>query len=189
MLCSYALGFWFGSNCIAETQHCRPAIARQEYTSGVVFSVFFAVVIVGFNMSQLPPSLKKIAEGKSSAVRIFKIIDRESAIKNPPNGIKLQTDLTGVIEFNNVSFAYPKNKSKKILNNLTLRMDLNNISLVGESGCGKSTIMQLLMRFYDPDEGSVTIDGHDLRDIDLGSLRQVIGYVGQEPVLFDATIR
>ena len=66
---------------------------------------------------------------------------------------------------------------------------MNKSSLVGESGCGKSTIMQLLMRFYDPDEGRITIDGYDLREIDLVWLREIIGYVGQEPVLFAPSIK
>ena len=66
---------------------------------------------------------------------------------------------------------------------------MNKSSLVGESGCGKSTIMQLLMRFYDPDEGRITIDGYDLREIDLVWLREIIGYVGQEPVLFATSIK
>jgi ATP-binding cassette subfamily B (MDR/TAP) protein 1 len=61
--------------------------------------------------------------------------------------------------------------------------------LVGESGCGKSTILQLVMRFYDPDEGRITLDGHDLRTLELKWLRENIGYVGQEPVLFAASIR
>ena len=60
---------------------------------------------------------------------------------------------------------------------------------MGDSGCGKSTVVQLLLRFYDPDAGRITLDGHDLRDYDLEWLRAQIGYVGQEPVLFDGTIR
>lgn len=97
--------------------------------------------------------------------------------------------MKGVIRFENVTFAYPKEKERKILDNLTLQLDVNKTGLVGESGCGKSTIMQLIMRFYDPDEGKVTLDGHDLRDIDLEWLRQQIGYVGQEPILFATSIK
>lgn len=88
-----------------------------------------------------------------------------------------------------MSFAYPKDKSKKILNNLTIEIDSTFSAFVGESGCGKSTIFQLLMRFYDPDEGRITLDGIDLKDIDLTWLRNQIGYVGQEPVLFATTIK
>jgi ATP-binding cassette, subfamily B (MDR/TAP), member 1 len=62
-------------------------------------------------------------------------------------------------------------------------------ALVGASGCGKSTIIQLLERFYDPDEGNITLDGEDIRNLNLRKMRQLIGYVGQEPVLFNTSIR
>ena len=70
-----------------------------------------------------------------------------------------------------------------------MEINLNKTSFVGESGCGKSTIMQLIMRFYDPDQGRITLDGHDLRTIDLIWLREIIGYVGQQPVLFATSIK
>lgn len=70
-----------------------------------------------------------------------------------------------------------------------MQFDINKTGLVGESGCGKSTTLQLIMRFYDPDEGRILLDGHDLRTLDLIWLRQQIGYVGQEPVLFATTIK
>jgi ATP-binding cassette subfamily B (MDR/TAP) protein 1 len=88
-----------------------------------------------------------------------------------------------------VTFSYPKDKSKVILANLSIEFHVNNTALVGESGCGKSTILQLVMRFYDPDEGRVLLDGNDLRSIDLVWLRNQIGYVGQEPILFATTIK
>jgi ATP-binding cassette subfamily B (MDR/TAP) protein 1 len=76
-----------------------------------------------------------------------------------------------------------------VFDNLTMDFDVNKTGLVGESGCGKSTTLQLIMRFYDPDQGRVTLDGHDLRTLDLIWLRQQIGYVGQEPVLFATSIK
>lgn len=88
-----------------------------------------------------------------------------------------------------MTFSYPKDKSKQIINNLSIEFHINNTALVGESGCGKSTILQLIMRFYDPDEGRVLLDGKDLRLLDLTWLRNQIGYVGQEPVLFATTIK
>lgn len=188
LLSSYALGFWYGANCISETEHCRPWIAKQKYTAGIVFTVFFSIIIVGFNMSQLPPALKKITEGRAAAGRIFRIIDREPRVKNPINGIKIQ-NFRGLIKFHNVHFSYPKEPNKKILNGINLEINKNKVAFVGESGCGKSTIFQLIMRFYDPDQGFITIDGYNLRDIDLVWLREVIGYVGQEPVLFATTIK
>jgi ATP-binding cassette, subfamily B (MDR/TAP), member 1 len=97
--------------------------------------------------------------------------------------------VNGVFRFENVSFAYPKDKSKIVLQNLNLEINCRHTGVMGESGCGKSTILQMMMRFYDPDEGRVTLDGIDLRQFDLQWLRQQIGYIGQEPLLFSTTIR
>ncbi len=122
--------------------------------------------------------MKKITEGQIAAGRIFKIVDRQPRVVNPANGIKIP-DFKGIIKFQNVSFSYPKEKSRKILDGISLEINKNKVAFVGESGCGKSTIFQLLMRFYDPDSGVITIDGYDLKTIDLNWLREVIGYVGQ----------
>lgn len=89
MLTAYALGFWYGAHCIEVTDRCPAFISRQEYSAGIVFTVFFAVIIVGFNLSQLPPSLKKITEGRAAAGRIFRIIDRVPRIQNPVKGVKI----------------------------------------------------------------------------------------------------
>lgn len=78
-----------------------------------------------------------------------------------------------------MTFSYSKDRSKKVLDGISFEINKNKVALFGESGCGKSTIFQLLMRFYDPDSGSITIDGHDIKTLDLPWLRQAIGYVGQ----------
>ena len=91
--------------------------------------------------------------------------------------------------FDNVRFTYPKNKNDIILKNTSFVIDARHTGLIGNSGCGKSTIFQLIMRYYDPEEGTISLDGNDLRDLDLDWLRSQIGYVGQEPVLFAASIR
>ena len=123
-----------------------------------------------------------------AAKDIYKIIDREPAIKNVENPKTIE-NFKGHIKFENVSFAYPKDENKTILKNINLEFDCKKNALAGESGCGKSTILQLLLRYYDPDEGRITFDGIDLKEIDLHWLRSVIGYVGQEPVLFATSIR
>lgn len=178
MLLSYSLGFWYGSKCVLGTRDCPRDVARQTYTAGDVLVVFFSVVMGGFNLSQLTPAFKKIAEGRQAAARIFSVIDRQPLITNPPNGIRIP-NLKGHIRFQNVTFCYPKDRSRKVLNNLTMDFDINKTGLVGQSGCGKSTTIQLIMRFYDPDQGRITLDGYDLRTLDLIWLRQQIGYVGQ----------
>ena len=95
----------------------------------------------------------------------------------------------GEIEFQNVWFRYPTRKNDWILKGLNLKILPNEtVALVGESGCGKSTIVSLILRFYEVNDGSILLDGVDIRDYDLVSLRQSLGLVQQEPILFNYTI-
>ena len=95
----------------------------------------------------------------------------------------------GEIEFHNVWFRYPTRRGDWVLKGLNLKILPNEtVALVGESGCGKSTIVSLILRFYDVNDGKITIDGIDIRDYDLVSLRKVMGLVMQEPTLFNYTI-
>lgn len=186
MLASYSLGFWYGSRCVLQAENCQAG--GQIYTTGDVLVVFFSILMAGFNLGQLSPAFKKIAEGKQAAARIYQVIDRVPLISSPANPVKIE-NLKGNFKFENVTFYYPKDPSRIVLQNLDLELDINKTGLVGESGCGKSTVLQLVMRFYDPIEGRITLDGVDLRDLDLIWLREQIGYVGQEPVLFATTIK
>ncbi|XP_063781222.1 ATP-dependent translocase ABCB1-like [Pseudophryne corroboree] len=97
--------------------------------------------------------------------------------------------VTGDIEFRNVKFSYPSRPDIQVLKGLNLKVPTGKtVALVGSSGCGKSTTVQLIQRFYDPEEGSITIDGQDIRNLNTRYLREMIGVVSQEPVLFDTTI-
>lgn len=124
------------------------------------------LIIPAVNLNQLAPSIKAVAEGRQAASRLFSVIDREALIKSPSNPIRLE-QIKGEISFRNVHFAYPKEKSRAILQGLTMDINCKHSGITGESGCGKSTILQLLMRFYDPLEGAITIDGIDLRSFEL----------------------
>ena len=107
--------------------------------------------MLGFNLGQIFPSVKKVLEGRQAAYRIFKIIDRQPIVRNPDNAVIIPDNrFIGKIKLQNVTFAYPKEPQRKILDNLSLEFDAHNTALVGDSGCGKSTILQLLLRFYDP---------------------------------------
>lgn len=87
MLASYGLGFWYGSHCVEGSDSCPPRLnGGEKYTAGDVLIVFFSILMAGFNLSQLTPSLEKIAKGKTAAARIYKIIDREPLIKSPEIG-------------------------------------------------------------------------------------------------------
>ncbi|NXM37992.1 MDR1 protein, partial [Gymnorhina tibicen] len=97
--------------------------------------------------------------------------------------------IKGNLEFKNVYFNYPSRPDVEILKGLNLKINSGQtVALVGGSGCGKSTTVQLIQRFYDPKEGMVTIDGQDIRTLNVRYLREVIGVVNQEPVLFATTI-
>ncbi|NWZ62791.1 MDR1 protein, partial [Acrocephalus arundinaceus] len=98
-------------------------------------------------------------------------------------------NIKGNVEFKNVYFNYPSRPDVEILKGLNLKINSGQtVALVGGSGCGKSTTVQLIQRFYDPKEGMVTIDGQDIRTLNVRYLREVIGVVNQEPVLFATTI-
>ncbi|NXM11955.1 MDR1 protein, partial [Ploceus nigricollis] len=97
--------------------------------------------------------------------------------------------IKGNLEFKNVYFNYPSRPDVEILKGLNLKINSGQtVALVGGSGCGKSTTVQLIQRFYDPKEGMVTIDGQDIKTLNIRYLREVIGVVNQEPVLFATTI-
>jgi len=130
----------------------------------------------------------RIQESYASAVRIFEIIDAKPDIYDKSDSIDKHTFESG-IEFKNVGFTYT-GADKMILNGIDLNIKRNeNIAIVGLSGAGKSTLVDLLPRFYDVTSGSITIDGTDIRDIKLSSLRSLFGIVTQEIILFHDTIR
>ena len=184
----YALGFWYGSKLIHDGT--TNAIRGRPYQGGDVLIVFFSIMFAGFSLSQASPAFKKFAQAKSAGGRAFKIIDRKSKISvEDDRGLKPDS-IEGRIEFKDVKFAYPLKPDRLVLKGISLTANTNEkVAFVGESGCGKTTCVQLIERFYDIDSGSLTIDGHEAKDLNLKWLRQNIGYVGQEPVLFATSIK
>lgn len=131
------------------------------------------------------------AKAKVAATKIFDLFDRVPKINNWNNndGMILPS-IDGEISFKSVEFSYPTRSEVKVLNGLNLTIYKGQrIALVGSSGCGKSTVTQLLERFYDPDSGEITINNVNIQSINLQWLRSQIGIVSQEPILFDASIR
>jgi len=129
--------------------------------------------------------LTSMQKGVASGKRIFEIIDTQPVIKNKPGAVALN-DFQHQIEFRNVSFAYEKEYVLRSIN-LTIPKG-KTIALVGPSGGGKSTLADLVPRFYDPTEGEILIDGKPLKDFDIESLRQHMGIVTQDSILFNDTI-
>ncbi|XP_075841088.1 bile salt export pump [Microtus pennsylvanicus] len=176
----YALAFWYGSSLVLD---------EEEYTPGTLVQIFLCVIVAAMNFGHASSSLEVFATGRSAASSIFQTIDRQPVIDcMSEDGYKLDR-IKGEIEFHNVTFRYPSRPDVKILNNLNMVIKPGEMTaLVGSSGSGKSTALQLIQRFYDPCEGMVTLDGHDIRSLNTRWLRDQIGVVEQEPVLFSTTI-
>ncbi|NXD79725.1 MDR1 protein, partial [Halcyon senegalensis] len=176
---SYALAFWYGTTLILS----------DDYTIGKVLTVFFSVLIGAFSIGQTAPSIEAFASARGAAYAIFNIIDNEPQIDSYSETGYKPDYIKGNLEFQDVYFNYPSRPDTEILKGLNLKVSCGQtVALVGGSGCGKSTTVQLIQRFYDPKEGMITIDGQDIKTLNVRYLREIIGVVNQEPVLFATTI-
>ncbi|PWN22410.1 putative Leptomycin B resistance protein pmd1 [Microstroma glucosiphilum] len=176
----YALAFYFGSKLIAS----------GEINTGVVVNVIFSILIGAFSMAMLAPNAQAVSFAFASAGKIISTIDRVPQIDSAsPEGLK-PSSCEGVIELRNIDFRYPSRKNVQVLFNLSLVIPAGETTaLVGASGSGKSTIVGLVERFYDPEAGQVFLDGHDIKDLNVTWLRSQIALVSQEPTLFASSIR
>lgn len=152
----------------------------QEFTLYLVY-IFFPLGQLGFIISLM-------AQAQASAKRIFEIVDAKSDVENKPDAIELPV-IEGRVVFDNVRFSYFESSDDVLTNIDFVAEPGETIALLGSTGSGKTTIINLVPRFYDVREGAVTIDGYDIRDVTLDSLRSQIGIVLQETNLFSGTIR
>lgn len=179
MYSAYALAFWEGSRLLL----------KGEITTGKVINVFFAVIIGSFSLGQIAPNIQAFTYAISAGQKIFETIDRVPSIDvYSQEGLKLDS-IRGEIELKDVKFIYPSRPEQVVLYDMTLSIPAGKVTaLVGASGSGKSTIVGLVERFYDPISGDITIDGHPIKDINISSLRSHISLVSQEPNLFATTV-
>ncbi|CAF4856078.1 unnamed protein product, partial [Rotaria socialis] len=177
---AYALAFWYGAKLIRE----------DNYNVGDVFIVFFSIIIAVFNLGQASPHIQALGQARAAAYLVWEVIDAPCKIISDSETGVTKDDLAGDIRFSDVHFSYPSRSTVKILNGISFDIKRGQtIALVGSSGSGKSTCVQLLQRFYDSDAGSVFIDDQRVDEYNLKWLREHIGVVSQEPILFQATIR
>ncbi|CAI2366845.1 unnamed protein product [Moneuplotes crassus] len=187
LFASYAYGLFVGGQFVKAGiyNHNR----GRNYTSGDIISIFFGILIGIFSLGASAPNMKTVTEGRIAAYNALQVIHRRpniliddlSAIKVP----RIHSDIV----FQNVSFKYTT-REEKALDNITCTIEKGKTTaFVGPSGSGKSTIVKLLERFYDPDSGMVTVNGQDLKQLNLRQFRHKVGYVGQEPVLFNESIK
>ncbi|XP_072535197.1 ATP-dependent translocase ABCB1-like [Salminus brasiliensis] len=178
---AYALAFWYGTKLSVDEP--------ENYSIGKTITVFFSVMIGAFSLGQGAPNLESVAKARGAAYIIYNTIDMPRPIDSSSKEGYKPDSVRGDIEFRNIHFSYPSRKDVKILQGTSLKVPHGKtIALVGASGCGKSTTIQLLQRFYDPDAGEVTLDGRDIRTLNVRWLRENMGIVNQEPVLFGTTI-
>lgn len=173
-----AVILYFGSGQIIDG-----ALTLGEYQQ---FSLYLLYVF--FPIGQLGFIISLMAQASASSNRIFEILDAKSDVANKPDAVNLPV-VSGHVEFRDVTFRY-FGSSEPVLDEVSFTAEPGQtIALLGATGSGKSSIINLIPRFYDASEGAVLIDGHDVRDVTLDSLRSQIGIVLQETNLFGGTIR
>ncbi|MBK8985118.1 MAG: ABC transporter ATP-binding protein [Chloroflexi bacterium] len=150
------------------------------------FSLYLTFVFIP--MGQLGMIINLMAQAAASATRVFEILDAKNDVENKPGALELAT-VDGRVEFDNVTFRYFSG-GEPVLSDISFSAEPGQtIALLGSTGSGKSTVINLIPRFYDVSEGRILVDGHDVRDVTIESLRQKIGIVLQETTLFSGTIR
>jgi len=160
-------------------------VINGQNTAGAFFSFIAALMLCYAPMKRLAFFSGFLQEGLAAVMEIFQILDTKPTIVSPPN-CKPLAITKGALSLQDLSFAY---EEKLVLKDISLDIPAGKkVALVGPSGAGKTTLFNLLLRFFDPTSGSITIDGQDIRRVDLASLRSAIGMVSQEVTLFDDTI-
>ncbi|GAB7365491.1 hypothetical protein MBLNU230_g6564t1 [Neophaeotheca triangularis] len=177
----YGLAFWQGNRFIQSGSDLDLA--------GVIITLL-AVITGSFSIASMAPNFEAFVTGASAATAIFRVIDRESPIDVTLPGGRDAADIKGNIHLENIRLVYPTRPDVSALRGFTLDVPAGKTTaLVGPSGAGKTSIVGLLERFYNPVEGTITVDGVDIKDYNLASLRGRISVVSQEPILFSRSIR
>mmetsp|Transcript_59240 Transcript_59240/g.138753 ORF Transcript_59240/g.138753 Transcript_59240/m.138753 type:complete len:452 (+) Transcript_59240:1896-3251(+) len=175
----YLAGFWLAAACIQYA----------SFNAGQVLMTLFCVVFGVMSVSSVVQYIPDSASGHFAALEVFRLVDQVSKIDaTQPTG-RIETMGDGKIQLRDVSFYYPHRPETRVLKKLNLTIEKGqSVAFVGFSGSGKSTVIQLLQRFYDPQGGSIQVGGVDLRDLNVAWWRKQVGMVGQEPILFDTTL-
>ncbi|XP_050216410.1 ABC transporter B family member 21-like isoform X2 [Mercurialis annua] len=180
LLCSYGFAVWVGGRMVLH----------NGYTGGNVINVIFSLLTGSLSLGQASPCMRAFAAGQAAAGKMFKVINTKPEIDTyDTDGLKLE-EIRGDIEFKDVFFSYPSRPHEQIFRDFSLSIPSGtSMALVGQSGSGKSTVISLIERFYDPQGGEVLIDGINLKEFQVKWMRKNIGLVSQEPVLFTSSIR
>ncbi|KAJ4316133.1 hypothetical protein N0V94_005621 [Neodidymelliopsis sp. IMI 364377] len=177
---SYGLSFWQGGRYFLS----------GHMSAAAVVTLTMAIVIGAFAIGRVAPNTQAFMSSMASGSGIVRSMQRRSPLDPlAKEGVKPEQPALGEITLTNLSLVYPSREDVTVLNDITIRIPAGKTTaIVGPTGCGKSSIVGLLERFYEPTGGQITLDGRDTRDLNLHWLRSQIAYVGQEPTLFNTTI-
>ncbi|KAI6235217.1 P-glycoprotein-9 [Aphelenchoides besseyi] len=179
MFGSYAMSFYIGTNYVVD----------GLITPQIMITVFFSVMIGSMSLGQAAPQFAVIGTALGTAASIYEVIDRKPEIDSySTEGVK--PELSGRIKFQNVKFEYPSRPDVTVLDDISFEIEPNQtVAFVGSSGCGKSTICNLLLRYYNKTGGEILLDNTPIEQLNIAHLRKSIATVNQEPSLFNCDIK
>lgn len=176
---NYGLAFWQGSKMLVD----------GETSLSNILTILMAVMIGAFNLGNVAPNIQAFTNAVAAAAKIFNTIDRASPLDSSSNDGEKLENIQGSIRLSKIKHIYPSRPEVTVMDDVSLEIPAGKVTaLVGASGSGKSTIVGLVERFYDPVQGTVYLDGHDISKLNLRWLRQQMALVSQEPTLFGTTI-
>ncbi|KAK4409877.1 ABC transporter B family member 19 [Sesamum angolense] len=176
---SWALVFWYAGVFIRNGQT----------DGGKAFTAIFSAIVGGMSLGQSFSNLGAFSKGKAAGYKLMEIIKQKPTIVQDASDGKCLSEVDGNIEFKNVTFSYPSRPDIVIFRDFSIFFPAGKtIAVVGGSGSGKSTVVSLIERFYDPNQGEILLDNVDIKTLQLNWLRNQIGLVNQEPALFATTI-
>ncbi|KAJ5401254.1 uncharacterized protein N7487_007150 [Penicillium crustosum] len=176
----FGLCFWQGVKMIST---------GEVEQAGDIFIVLMSVIVAAISLTSIMPYLIDFVRAASAAAELFRLMDRKSRIDPFDDSGERPTDVMGDLDFSGISFAYPTRPDVKVLDDFSLHIPAGKTTaLVGASGSGKSTIVGLIERWYDPLSGTIKLDGQPIELFNLKWLRQQVRLVQQEPILFAGTV-
>ncbi|KAK3042795.1 hypothetical protein RJ639_001068 [Escallonia herrerae] len=177
--CSWSLIVWVGAI----------VVVAKRASGGDVIAAVMSILFGAISLTYATPDVQIFNQATAAGKEVFQVIERKPLVSYDTKGKVLEV-VDGNIDIRGVHFAYPSRPEKSILRGFSLSIPAGKVvALVGSSGCGKSTIISLVARFYDPEKGEIFVDNHNIKDLELKFLRKNIGAVSQEPSLFAGTIR
>ncbi|WHA41710.1 ABC transporter transmembrane domain-containing protein [Agrobacterium larrymoorei] len=188
ILTAVAISLVFGS-VVAILWYGAHGVLTGTISGGTLSQFVLYAVIAASSLGQLSEVWGELAQAGGAAERLSELLAEKSPVENPAAPVSLPAPPRGEARFENVAFHYPKGTDKPILSDLSFHVAAGEtVAIVGPSGAGKSTVFSLLMRFYDPQSGRITVDGTDIRSVTLDDLRSRLAIVPQDVAIFASSI-